>query len=96
MLWYVQYYTCIISDITVTSYTARTSSPETDTVKKAGVTSPSPHTDVEMTHNPAYGPIATLKGEAQYEEVASWLSLHGGSCNQPYACLLVRWLACYS
>ena len=71
MLWYVQYYTCIISDITVTSYTARTSSPETDTVKKAGVTSPSQHTDVVMTHNPAYGPIATLKGEAQYEEVAS-------------------------
>ena len=55
-----------------TSYTARTSSPETDTVKKAtSVTSPSQHTDVEMTHNPAYGPIAKLKGEAQYEEVAS-------------------------
>ena len=65
-------YTCTISDYCHFSfYTARTSSPETDTVKKAGVTSPSQHTDVEMTHNPAYGPIATLKGEAQYEEVAS-------------------------
>ena len=66
-----------------TSYIASTSSPETDTVKKAGVTSPSQYTDVEMTHNPAYGPIATLKGEAQYEEVASWLPMHGGSRNNP-------------
>ena len=32
----------------------------------------SQYNEVEMTHNPAYGPVATtvVKGEVQYEEVA--------------------------
>ena len=64
-----------------TSYTARTSSPETDTVKK---TSPLQHTGVEMTHNPAVWRSGILTSIA-------WWSL-----KQPYACLLVSWLACYS
>ena len=32
----------------------------------------SQYNEVEMTHNPAYGPLTTtvVKGEVQYEEVA--------------------------
>ena len=32
----------------------------------------SQYNEVELTHNPAYGPVATMvvKGEVQYEEVA--------------------------
>ena len=43
--------------------------PSTDTVKTAGVTNPSQYDEVEMTQNPAYGPVAATK-EPQYEEVA--------------------------
>ena len=51
---------------------AQTSPPDTDTVRTAGVATASQYNEVEMTHNPAYGPIATImaKGEEQYEEVA--------------------------
>ena len=43
-------------------------------VKTAGVTNPSQYDEVEMTQNPAYGPVAAAataaKKEPQYEEVA--------------------------
>ena len=51
---------------------AQTSPPKTDTVRTTGVATTSQYSEVEMTHNPAYGPLATMvvKGEEQYEEVA--------------------------
>ena len=44
----------------------------TDTVNNASVTNPSQYDEVEMTQNPAYGPVAAtaVKKEPQYEEVA--------------------------
>ena len=51
---------------------ARRPPSSTDTLNSAGVTNPSQYDEVEMTQNPAYGPVAAtvVKKEPQYEVVA--------------------------